>query len=784
MLKPLRKLISLFKYYLEKPREYIFRIPFLRRLPRRVQTFLYYTFSPTILILAVLVYFYWGLPLPNQLTSDTRNPVSTQILDRNGKLIYEIFEEKRRTPIKIEELPPYISQATISIEDKDFYKHHGISITGIGRALFAIVTRQHLEGGSTISQQLVKTTLLTPDRTIRRKVREITLTLIIETLYPKDKILEMYLNNVPYGGTAWGIEAASQTYFGKPAKDLNLAQASLLAGLPASPTRLSPYGSHPELAKERQKLVLGRMVEDGYITPEQRDQAIAEPISYVRRGGGINAPHFALYVKERLVDKYGESMVEHGGLRVTTTLDLDIQNHAQQVVKDEVDKLKKANVGNGAAMVTDPKTGEIYAMVGSKDYFADDEDGEVNITLAHRQPGSSIKPLNYALGLLDGKITAATPLADVPTCFTLSGQAPYCPDNYDGSFHGAVQARFALGNSYNVPAVRVLALNGVSHFIDFARDLGITTFEDPSNYGLSLTLGGGEIRMIDMVEAYGVFANQGIKQEPISILEVKDWTGKVIDKTKIKDGDRILPAGVSFIISHILYDNNARTAVFGTSSYLNVSGHSEVSVKTGTTNDKRDNWTIGYTPEVVVATWVGNNDNEAMNAVASGVSGASPIWNRIIKYALDKIENGDLGSSGQAPGKHTHVYPSQPSDVVGTNVCATTGALPPNGDNPDDPGCPTRYEYFLEDNPAPSTNSLTENVAVMRDTDMLAKPDTPADILDMKDKQIITDPLGTRVCLDCGTPQNWSVTINPLNISGAYNGLKENQSHTLPYGGR
>ncbi len=783
MFNLLKRITSQIKYYLGKPREYIFKIPFLARLPDRVQRLIYYAVSPTVLILVVLIYFYWGLPLPNQLTSDTRNPVSTQILDRNGKLIYEIFEEKRRTPVNIGDLPPYVAQATISIEDKDFYKHHGISLTGIGRALFAIVTRQHLEGGSTISQQLVKTTLLTPDRTIRRKVREITLTLIIETLYPKDKILEMYLNNVPYGGTAWGIESASETYFGKPAKELTLGQAALLAGLPASPTRLSPYGSHPELARDRQKLVLGRMVEDGYITPEQRDQAIAEPIKYIKHAS-INAPHFALYVKEQLVDKYGEDMVAHGGLRVTTTLDLDIQDYAQQIVKEEVDKLKKANVGNGAALVTDPKTGEIYAMVGSKDYFAQDEDGNVNIVLAHRQPGSSIKPLNYALGILDGKITAASPLADVPTCFTVGGQAPYCPDNYDGSFHGAVQARFALGNSYNIPAVRVLALNGVSHFVDFAHSMGISTFEDPKNYGLSLTLGGGEVRMIDMVEAYGVLANQGIKQEPISILEVKDWTGKTLDTTKVKDGDRILPTGVPYIISHILYDNNARTAVFGTSSYLNVSGHPEVSVKTGTTNDKRDNWTIGYTPEVVVATWVGNNDNEAMNAIASGVSGASPIWNKIMKFSLDKIENGEIGSVGQAPAKHGHTYAPQPSDVVGTNVCATTGSLPPNGDNPDDPGCATRYEFFLSDYPPQPSGSSTENVAVMRDSDMLAKPDADPGQLDMKDKQILTDPLGTRVCLDCATPQNWSVTINPLNIAGAYNGLKENQSHTLPYGGR
>lgn len=290
--------------------------------------------------------------------------------------------------------------------------------------------------------------------------------------------------------------------------------------------------------------------------------------------------------------------------------------------------------------------------------------------------------------------------------------------------------------------------------------------------------------MIDMVKAFGIFADAGIKQEPISILEVKDWTGKTLDKTKVADGDRIIPTGVAYIISHILYDNNARSAVFGQTSYLNVAGHSEVSVKTGTTNDKRDNWTIGFTPELVVATWVGNNDNQAMNAIASGVSGASPIWNKITKFTLDKIENGDIGSYGQALAKHTHVWAPQPTDVVGTNVCATTGTLPPNGDVADNPGCPTRFEFFLDDSGPQAFTSLTQNVAVFRDTDMLAKPDTPAEQLDMKDKQILIDPLGTQVCLDCGTFQNWSVNVNPGGLAGLSSGVKENQSHTLPFGGR
>ena len=708
----------------------------------------------------LFVYLFWDLPLPTQLTSESKNPVSTLILDRNGKLIYEIFEEKRRTPIKIEELPPYVGQTTIAVEDKDFYKHHGLDIRGIGRAVLQITTKQDLQGGSTITQQLVKTTLLTPERTIKRKIRELALTLIIELTYPKDKILEMYLNNVPYGRTAWGIEAASQTYFDKKAHDLTLAESTLLAGLPAAPTRYSPFGVNPNFAKDRQEHVLRRMVEDGYISQDQANAAKSAVLNF-RKPQSLKAPHFALWIKEQLVEKYGESVVERGGLRVTTTLDLDLQDFAQSTVATEVGRLKTANVGNGASLVTNPKTGEIYAMVGSKDYFAEDEDGKVNVTLRLRQPGSSIKPLNYALAFLTGKITPATPLADVPTCFAVIGQPLWCPVNYDGKFHGAVQARFALGNSYNIPAVRVLALNTVKEFVPFAQKMGITTFEDPTKYGLSLTLGGGEVKMVDMATAFGVFANGGIKQNLVSILEVDDWKGNVLEKTEIQDGDRVLPMEVAYLISHILVDNNARTAAFGESSYLNVAGHPEVSVKTGTTNDKRDNWAIGYNSEVVVAVWVGNNDNEPMSAVASGITGASPIWNRITKRALDRIEEGNLGGVGENLQKHTHVWPLKPDGVVGTNICATTGTLPTGSS--ENPGCPIRFEFFLQDNPPKPSEPLTRPIPVFRDTGMMATSDAPPEQVEMRDEEALVDPLGTIVCLTCPMP-TWSITVNPANI--------------------
>jgi len=688
-----------------------------------------------------ITWLFWEIPMPTRLSSN-QVPVSTKLFDRNGKLIFEIYADQRRTPIELKDLPDYVWQTTIAIEDKDFYKHHGFSFTGIARAAFNTVFKRKLQGGSTLTQQLIKNALLTPERTVKRKIREITLTGFTEIIYSKDKILELYLNQIPYGGTAYGIGAASEVYFGKEAKDLSLAEASFLAGLPAAPSRYSPYGAHPELAKGRQETVLRRMVEDEYTSQEDADKAASEELKFAEPAR-LTAPHFALWVKEQLAEKYGESVVEKGGLRVTTTLDLDLQKDAEEAVATEVAKLKKLNVKNGAALVTRPKTGEILAMVGSKDYLAEDEDGKVNIIFANRQPGSSIKPLNYSLALRDKKITPSTPLADVPTCFSVFGQPSYCPKNYDGSFHGAVQARFALGNSYNIPAVRVLALNGIENFVEFARNMGITTFIDPKNYGLSLTLGGGEVRPFDMAAAFGVFANEGIKIEPISILKITDWKGKVLEEKNLNEveGDRVLTPDVTFLISHILHDNNARSSAFGGSSYLNVRGHPEVSVKTGTTNDRRDNWTIGYTKYALVVTWVGNNDNSPMSGAVSGVSGASPIWNRIMKDALDKTEKGFYNKDDEG-----HAWPKQPDGVIGANVCATNGNLP---GNPDAPDCPTRFEYFLKDKVGAGIETGSKDIQIDKTTGALAYPELPPEFVETQNRPFLLDPLGTLVCLDC-----------------------------------
>ena len=694
------------------------------------------------LLVGFALWLFWGVPLPTKLASQDF-PVSTKLFDRKGKLLFEIYTDTRSTPVVIQDLPEYVIQSTIAIEDKDFYKHHGVSLTGITRAAYNTIAKQKLQGGSTLTQQLVKNSLLTPERTVKRKIREFVLTLIVETIYTKDQILELYLNQIPYGSTAYGIGAASELYFDKDAKDLTLAEAALLAGLPQAPTRYSPFGTDSSRAYGRQETVLRRMVEDGYITQEQADQAKKEELSFAEIGAP-KAPHFALWVKEQLAEKYGDAVVEQGGLRVTTTLDLDLQDFAQDTVATEAAELKRFDVGNGAALVTRPETGEILAMVGSKDYFAEDEDGKVNVIFAERQPGSSIKPLNYALGLRDGTITASTPLADVPTCFSVFGQKAYCPRNYDFGYHGAQQVRFALASSYNIPAVRVLALNGIENFFNFARSMGITTWSDPSNYGLSLTLGGGEVRPYDMAGAFGVFANEGVQVPLISILKVEDFRGKVLEEVDINEieGTRVLEPSVPFIISHILQDNGARSAAFGSFSQLNVSGHPEVSVKTGTTNDLRDNWTVGYTADAVVVVWVGNNDNSQMSSAISGVSGASPIWNRIMREVLDKAEDGFYNEKNNG-----HPRLNQPDSVLGVTVCSNTGNVP--GGPQEDPGCPTRFEYFLEDFVGAQIEAGSKDIEVFRDTGQIANEEALPEQKETQNHPFLLDPLGTLVCLDC-----------------------------------
>ncbi len=730
------------------------------------------------LFLISLFFLLKDVPSPAKLIK-TPAPVSTKILDRNGKLLYEVYSDYRRTPIASKDIPDYVKKATIAIEDKNFYKHHGLDTVAIIRAAFNTLRGKRLEGGSTITQQLVKNSLLSdPSRTITRKVKEAILALVTEFYYTKDQILELYLNHSPYGGTVYGIETAAQTYFGKSAKDLDLAQSALLAGLPQSPTRYSPFGANPDLAINRKAEVLRRMQEDGYITKEQADAAKNEKLVFEKKNISINAPHFSLMVRDSLVQKYGEDKVNIGGLIVTTSLDLDLQNYFQASLSAEMNKIAKLKISNGAAIVTKPNTGEILALIGSKDYYDDTIDGQVNVATSLRQPGSSIKPVNYATGLLNGW-SASTTYLDVPTCFTVAGQKQYCPKNYDSTFRGPVSMRQSLANSLNISAVKMLALNGIDSFIATASAMGITSWTDPSRFGLSLTLGGGEVTMYDMAKVFGTFANQGVTVPLVSVLKVTSYEGQTLEEyqpekmanlvsvmplkwtdfwdyqknpgtTNPTDPKVTLPLEVPFIISDILADNGARSAAFGIGSKLVIPGHS-VSVKTGTTNDLKDNWTIGYTPDYLAATWVGNNDNSSMSYVASGVTGASPIWNTIMKKLLQNTKDRPL---------------SKPEGITNYQVCNLTGFLAQQENQ-----CESHSEYFINEMLPLSQNNfpLKKQVWVRRSDKYPILPGDETIDRDLEEHTVVSDPFTQDFCLDCAYPVDdkghiqWPQTVVDLS---------------------
>ncbi|HET7099451.1 MAG TPA: PBP1A family penicillin-binding protein [Patescibacteria group bacterium] len=571
------------------------------------------------------------LPSPKELTQ--RDPeVSTKIYDRNGNLLYKIYKNKNRTIIPITQIPLHVKLATLAAEDAEFYDHLGFSVKGIIRAATSNFHNGSLQGGSTITQQLVKNVLLTPERTIIRKIKELILSVAVESSYTKDQILEMYLNEVSYGGTAYGIEEGSETYFDKDVKDLSLAEAAFLAGIPKAPTVFSPFGQDPDLAFERQRDVLHLMVINKYITKEQEEVALNESLTFAPNKTEIKAPHFVMYVRKLLVDKYGEDMVEKGGLEVTTSLDLGVQELSEKIVKDEVEKIKSLHVGNGSSLILNPQTGEILAMVGSKDYFDVKNDGNVNVLTRLRQPGSAVKVVNYAYAL-STKYTPSTIIDDSPITYSTPGSPPYSPKNYDGKFLGKVTLRSALAQSRNIPAVKILASYGVSKMVEMGKSMGITTWDDPSQYGLSLTLGGGAVKAIDLAKVFSTIANNGKRPDLISILDVKDYKGHVLEKNKPSNLE-ILDPRVAYLLIDILKDNTARAPEFGFNSYLAIKDHPEVAVKTGTSNDLRDNWAVGFNQNFLVLTWVGNNDNSEMSRIASGVTGASPVWNKIMTALL------------------------------------------------------------------------------------------------------------------------------------------------------
>ncbi len=625
-------------------------------------------------------YFYFLKNLPTPYDLKKHQPkLTTHILDRNGQELYKIYKDENRSLVKIDELPSYLIDATVSIEDKDFWNHVGFSPTGIIRAIYHnwLATSDKFQGGSTITQQLIKNTLLTPEKTIKRKVRELILSVWVERVFSKKEILEMYLNEVSYGGTAYGIQEAAQQYFGKNAVSLSLSEAALLAGLPAAPTAYSPFGINQEKAKERQADVLRRMTEDKNISAETAGEALKQEVKLSQNSTNIKAPHFVMYVRDWLASKFGEDMLNNGGLKVTTSLDLDLQEFVQKTVTDEIANLKKLRVANGAALVTDPKSGEILSLVGSQNYFDFQHDGQVDVVFRPRQPGSSIKPIMYAAAFQKG-FTPASVILDAPISFPNPSSKPYTPVNYDGKFHGNVPIRTALASSYNIPAVKVLSTIGVNAMIDQGEAMGIKTWGDRKRFGLSLTLGGGEITMADMAEAYGTIANYGMYVPLNPILKVENSQGKILYERNETNGQsdyptRALPSGVAYQLISILSDPAARAPAFGTRSVLNIPGH-QVAVKTGTTNSLRDNWTFGFTTDFVVATWVGNNDNSPMSYIASGITGASPIWSKIFQGIL---------SQRQTP----FIFP-QPQDLITVKICTLTGQLSCEG-------CPGRDEFFV-----------------------------------------------------------------------------------------
>ena len=570
---------------------------------------------------------------------------STKIYDRtNNVLLYDVHGTMRRTAVPFEMISINIRNATIAIEDATFYQHFGFRPLSFLRAMGVnILAGRFVQGGSTITQQVVKKTLLTQDKTIIRKIKEIVLSLKLERVYSKDQILATYLNEAPYGGTIYGVEEASQYFFGIDAKELSLAQAAYLAALPQAPTRYSPYGNHRDLLENRKNLVLKKMLENNFINDDEYESALAEKVDFRNEAeAGIKAPHFVFFVREYLEEKYGVDAVNNKGLHVTTTLDYDLQKKAEEILsKAALENEKKFNASNAGLVAVEPQTGHILAMVGSRGYFDEKIDGKVNIALAHRQPGSSFKPFVYATAFKKG-YTPDTIVFDLKTQFStfcdpsdiFNNTNPcYSPENFDLKFRGPMTLRDAIAQSVNIPSVKTLYLAGINESLETARDLGITTLGNRDLYGLTLVLGGGEVTLLDMTSAYGVFANDGVRFPPTGILRIEDSSRNVLEEYEDRS-ERVLDQEIARQINDILSDNVARTPEFGASSPLYFPG-ADVADKTGTTNDYRDAWVVGYTPGVAVGAWAGNNDNTPMQKKIAAFI-VSPMWHAVMEIAMDK----------------------------------------------------------------------------------------------------------------------------------------------------
>jgi len=663
------------------------------------------------------------LPSSQELQSRAAVP-STKIYDRHGRLLYEIIGSHagKHTPLPLDEIPLSLRQATIATEDASFYTNPGVDAKAILRAIMInLQGGEVLSGGSTITQQLARNVLLPPEeriqRTLTRKLRETILAWRLARTYSKDEILALYLNETYYGNLAYGVEAAAQAYFGKSAAELDLAECALLAGLPQSPARYNPL-EDPEAAQERQAVVLDLMVKHGYIDEAQARLAGEEQLHFASVPFPIRAPHFVMHVRRLLEDELGLATLERGGLQVYTTLDLDMQETARWIVRRRLAQLSESrgglpdrNVRNAALVALDPWTGEILAMLGSPDYFNPRIDGAVNVTLATRQPGSSIKPITYAAAFDPRRAepyTPATMVCDVRTAFVTKENDPYVPVNYDHLYRGPVLLRQALASSFNLVAVKVLDHVGMEDMTALARRLGITTLDDSERFGLALTLGGGEVRLLELTAAYAAFANGGHRAEPVAILRIEASSDfqSLPDFGSLKEwrpetGERVLDERVAYLITDILSDDTARISGFGEGSVLKLSR--PAAAKTGTTTDWRDNWTIGYTPELVVGVWAGNADNEPMRHV-SGVAGAAPIWHDFMEEVLK--------------GRPVQEF-AEPEGLVRVEVCSLSGKLP-------SPHCPHRKtELFIAGTEPRQYCTLHRPVRIDVATGMLATENCP-----------------------------------------------------------
>jgi len=664
-----------------------------------------------LLLIAIMFAIYSkDLPTPAKIAARTAAQ-STKIYDRTGEtLLYETGEEKR-TIIESNQIPENLKNATVAVEDENFYKHSGFDMKGLAAAVWEKITdrRTTTRGASTITQQYIKNALLDSNRTMTRKIKELILSIELEFMYDKDEILTMYLNEIPYGGNTAGAEAAARMYYGIPASELSLSQAATLAAIPQAPTYYSPYGTHTDNLGYRKNYVLKRMVEQGFITQEEADTAEEEDTITVgsavqQRKDTILAPHFALYVIEQAAEEFGEEKIQKEGLKIITTLDFEKQKIAEEAINNGVPKIERYGAENAALVSIDPNNGQVLAMVGSKDFFNTEIDGNVNVTASLRQPGSSFKPYSYATLLKKKEYAPASILFDLQTDFG----GGYVPRNYDGYFEGPVTIRHALANSLNIPAVKSMSLAGLDNVIRTAEDMGISTLTDRDRYGLSLVLGSGEVKPLEMAGAYGVFANQGVKHDIKTIMKVYDQTNKILyEYQPEKDtGRKALDPQIAYEITDILSDNVARAPHMGYHSQLNFPGKN-IASKTGTTSSYKDAWTVGYSRNVVTAVWVGNNDSREMKAGAAGLVIAAPIYHEYMDNVVnpdDKFEQPD-GIQTVTVDKLSTKLPTEHSPETITDIFASW-QVPTEQDN------------------------IHVKVKILKGTDLLAPDDVPDSLVE------------------------------------------------------